>query len=203
MHRFLLVVCCAASFGCATTVRFTPAPSAESRKLDEIFESYFEAYLKLFPTFASEIGDHRYDDQLEIAISEEHIAAQKKLAEQTLGQLAQIDLASLDGRSRFFHDVLRYNITDTLESFQFKQHLMPVRQLASLAVEFPLLGSGSGIQPFKTVTDYNNFLKRIQAFDTWIDTAIGNMRRGLELGVVPFPRGDRKNPAADRGDDRR
>jgi uncharacterized protein (DUF885 family) len=157
----------------------------ESRKLDAIFESYFEAYLKLFPTFATEIGDHRYADQLEIAISEEHLAAQRNLAQQTLDQLAQIELARLDARGRFFHGALRYNVTDALESIKFKQHLLPVRQLASLAVEFPLLGSGSGIQPFKTVADYDNFLKRIKAFETWIDTAIGNMRRGMALRIVP------------------
>jgi hypothetical protein len=180
----LAVVCCATSFGCAATALFPPSLSVESRKLDAIFESYFEAYLKLFPTFATEIGDHRYDDRLEIAISEEHIAAQKKLVAQTLDQLARIELARLDGRGRFFHGVLRYNVTDALESFKFKQHLLPVRQLASLAVEFPLLGSGSGIHPFKTVADYDNFLKRIKAFETWIDTAIGNMRRGMELGIV-------------------
>jgi uncharacterized protein (DUF885 family) len=53
-----------------------------------------------------------------------------------------------------------------------------------LAVEFPLLASGTGIHPFKTVTDYENFLKRIQLFDSWIDTAIANMRRGVAMNIV-------------------
>ena len=61
---------------------------------------------------------------------------------------------------------------------------MPVRQLASLAVEFPLLGSGAGAHPFRTVTDYENFLKRIDGFETWVDTAIANMRQGIAVGVI-------------------
>ena len=59
-----------------TTTSATP-PTAAARQLDAVFEDYFEAYLKLFPTFASEIGDHRYDDRMENAISAEHLAAVK------------------------------------------------------------------------------------------------------------------------------
>ncbi len=61
-----------------------PGAAAEARTLDSIFENYFEAYLDLYPSFATEIGDHRYDDQLEIAISVEHISAQRRLFEHTL-----------------------------------------------------------------------------------------------------------------------
>ncbi|MGH7817616.1 MAG: DUF885 domain-containing protein, partial [Candidatus Binatia bacterium] len=183
IRPFVLALCCVAFVGCATA-RFAAAPAAPARQLDAIFDAYFEAYLKLFPTFASEIGDHRYDDQLEIAISETHIAAQKDLAERTLDQLSQIDLDQLDAERRLFFDLLRYNLRDSLAGFKFKQELLPVRQLASLAVEFPLLASPSGIHPFKTVNDYDNFLKRIQAFDSSIDTAIANMRRGIAAGIV-------------------
>jgi len=180
----LLMVCWMTSFGCATTAHLPSSASLESRKLDAIFESYFEAYLKLFPTFASEIGDHRYDDQLENAISESHIAAQKDLAARTLAELEQVDSNRLDAERQLSLSLLSYNLKDALEGFKFPQQLLPVRQLASLAVEFPLLASGTGIHPFKTVTDYDNFLKRIQSFDTWIDTAIANMRRAIATNIV-------------------
>src|SRR5580765_1803927 len=84
-----MAIACAALSGCALTKQISPntyqsSKSSESRKLHEIFESFFEAELVLFPTFATEIGDHRYDDQLEIAISEEHIAAQRRLFQHIL-----------------------------------------------------------------------------------------------------------------------
>ncbi len=59
-----------------------------------------------------------------------------------------------------------------------------MRQLASLAVEFPLLGSGSGSHPFRTVADYENFLKRIERFQLWVETAIVNLQKGVDLGIV-------------------
>jgi uncharacterized protein (DUF885 family) len=180
----LLVVCCVTSIGCATTAHLPSSASVESRKLDSIFNDYFEGYLKLFPAFASEIGDHRYDDQLENAIGESHIAAQKDLAARTLAELDKVDATRLDAERQLALSVLSYNLKDALEGFKFPLQLLPVRQLASLAVEFPLLASGTGIHPFKTVADYENFLKRIQSFDTWIDTAIANMRRGVALNIV-------------------
>jgi uncharacterized protein (DUF885 family) len=175
--------------GCATAGKMLPAsfrsaPSAESRKLHAIFESFFEAELALFPTFATETGDHRYDDQFEIAISQEHIGAQRRLFQQALKRIAEIKLDDIDSRDRLYLDVFARNAKVTLDGFEFQQDLMPVRQIASVAVEFPLLGSGVGAHPFQTVTDYENFLKRIEGFETWIDTAIANMRKGVELGIV-------------------
>jgi uncharacterized protein (DUF885 family) len=175
--------------GCASLRANTPQwhqslHFGESRRLHEIFESFFDAELALFPTFATEIGDHRYDDQLEIAISEEHIGAHRRLLQQTLKRLAEIKRDEIDTQARLYLDVLSRNLRLTLDGLAFQQQLLPVRQLASLAVEFPLLVSGSGVHPFRTVTDYENFLKRIELFDLWIDTAIANMRRGIEAGIV-------------------
>jgi len=59
-----------------------------------------------------------------------------------------------------------------------------VRQLNSMPVDFPIIGSGTGLHPFKSVTDYDNFLKRIDRFSVWVDTAIANMRKGVEVGIV-------------------
>lgn len=161
-----------------------PVGSVESRKLHDIFEGYFDAVLALFPTFATEIGDHRYDDQLEVAISEEHIGAQRRLYQHALSRAGEIKIAEIDSRERLYLDVFTRNLQLALDGLQFKQNLMPVRQLASLAVEFPLLGSGTGVHPFRTITDYENFLLRIEGFEIWIDTAIANMRKGIELGIV-------------------
>ena len=158
--------------------------ATESAKLNELFEGFFEGEVALFPTFATEIGDHRYDDQLEIAISEEHIAAQRRLFQHALKRAMEIKLAEIDSRDRLYLQVFTRNLKLALDGFAFKQHLMPVRQLASLAVEFPLLGSGAGAHPFRTVADYENFLRRIEGFETWIDTAIVNMRQGIELQIV-------------------
>ena len=158
--------------------------SADSRELQQIFERYFEGYLQLFPTFATSIGDHRFDDQFEISISEEHRAKQRELYLKSLGELTGIKTARLEADSRLNYAVLEYSLTLRLQGLQFHRHLLPVRQLGSTPIEFPLLGSGSGEQPFKTPADYDNFLKRIERFQDWVNVAIKNMRLGTEQGIV-------------------
>ena len=101
--------------GCALLGANTPqwhqtVRSAESRRLHEIFESFFDAELALFPTFATEIGDHRYDDQLEIAISEGHLDAHRRLLQQTLERLAEIKRDEISAQGRLYFDVLSRNL---------------------------------------------------------------------------------------------
>jgi uncharacterized protein (DUF885 family) len=188
-RRLSLLLLCFSMLGCTAA---TPIPSltrggeqtADSGKLHQIFEHYFEAYLQLFPTFATSAGDHRYDDQLSISISEEHREKQRALHASSLAELASVKFDGLRQQDRLNYAVFQQLLAQRLESLKFEQHLMPVRQLRSLAVEFPLMGSGKGMHPFKTPADYDNFLKRIRQFREWVDMAIENMRRGVARGVV-------------------
>ena len=190
MRRRLSILFCALLLSCSTDTRLRQPPqsfggqSADSQELRQVFEGYFEAYLQLFPTFATSIGDHRFDDQFEISISEEHLAKQRELYLKSLGELAGIKTAKLEADDRLNYAVLKYSLTLRLEGLKFNRQLLPVRQLGSTPVEFPLLGSGRGEQPFKTSVDYDNFLKRIEKFQDWINVAIENMRLGTGQGIV-------------------
>src|SRR5215470_1349557 len=189
MKRRLLIGLCFLLLGCATDARLN-SPQAreeakgESYKLQEIFEQYFEAYLVLFPTFATSIGDHRYDDQLGITISEEHRAKQQDLYTSSLGKLANVRRDQLEAFDALNYAVFERMLVRRLEGLTFNQQLLPLNQLSSLPIEFPIMGSGKGEQPFKTVKDYDNFLGRIADFQVWVDTAIINARKGIEGGIV-------------------
>jgi len=71
-----------------------------------------------------------------------------------------------------------------IEGLKYPTHYMPMNQFWSFTLELPQLGSGSGNQPFKTVKDYDNWLKRLSVFPSWVDTAIYNMRKGMAAGWV-------------------
>ncbi|MGH7854679.1 MAG: DUF885 domain-containing protein, partial [Candidatus Binatia bacterium] len=183
MSRYLrTVLFCLLAIGCATIDH--PPLEPESRRLAEIFENYFEAYLELFPLFATRIGDPRYDDRLDVSIGAEHRARQQKLYRDTLERLSGIHVRDLSTKERLYHDTLTHALRRRQEAARFPGYLLPLRQFGSLPIEFPLLGSGNGSHPFKTVADYDNFLKRIDGFEAWVDTAIANMREGIKLGVV-------------------
>src|SRR4029077_5797086 len=190
VRRRLSILFCALLLSCSTDTRLRQPPQsfggqrADSQELRQVFEGYFEAYLQLFPTFATSIGDHRFDNQFEISISEEHLAKQRELYLKSLWELAGITTAKLEADDGLNYAVFKYSLTLRLEGLKFDRHLLPVRQLGSTPVEFPLLGSGRGEQPFKTSADYDNFLKRIEKFQDWINVAIENMRLGTGQGIV-------------------
>ena len=156
----------------------------ESQRLRQMLEDYFEEFLKLAPLFATSIGDYRYDDQLAIVISEEQRGRRRDLYQRYQSKIAAIPRDRLEADDQLILAVFERTLTRNLEALQFNQHLQPVRQLSSMPVDFPVIGSGTGLHPFKSVTDYDNFLKRIDRFSIWVDTAIANMRRGMEMGIV-------------------
>ncbi len=175
--------------GCLGTQSARPTDRPEYRgatpqRLQELLDGYFEDMLRLHPVFATSIGDHRYDDQLGDGLSEEHRERERLLSSRYLEELSGLDRERLPATERLSYDLLRRHLALNLEELEFSGHLLPVRQLFSTPIEFPLLGSGTGIHPFRTVRDYDNFLKRIEGFETWMDVAIANMRRGVRAGVV-------------------
>jgi uncharacterized protein (DUF885 family) len=184
-----LLLLCLMVLGCTADTRLAPPqsdsqPAIESQRLRQTLENYFDEFLKLAPLFATSIGDHRYDDQLAIAISEERREQRRALYQHYQRKIAAIPRERLEADDQLILAVFERTLTRNLEALQFNQHLQPVRQLSSMAVDFPVIGSGNGLHPFKSVTDYDNFLKRIEAFQLWVETAMANMRKGVELGVV-------------------
>jgi uncharacterized protein (DUF885 family) len=161
-----------------------PSSTLESRKLHALFDGYFEDYLRLNPVFATSIGDHRYDNELGDGLSEEHRQYKRWLLVRYLDELSRFDKKTLNEQDQLSYDLFKHQLTLELKELEFSQHLLPIRQLFSTPIEFPLLGSGFGLHPFKTVRDYENFRQRMEKFATWTDIAIDNMRKGMELGIV-------------------
>jgi uncharacterized protein (DUF885 family) len=157
---------------------------ADSQRLHELLDGYFEEQLRLNPVFATSIGEHRYDDQLGDGLSEEHRERERLLSGRYLEEISRLERERFPTAERLSYDLFKRHLALNLEELEFQQHLLPVRQLFSTPIEFPLLGSGTGIHPFRTVRDYDNFLKRMEGFETWVDVAIANMRRGIGAGVV-------------------
>jgi uncharacterized protein (DUF885 family) len=80
--------------------------------------------------------------------------------------------------------VLDEQTRTTLDGLPFDDHLMPLDSLNSIAVQMPVLGLGGGMQPFRTVRDYESFLTRIRAFSSWADLAITRSREGIGKGFT-------------------
>jgi uncharacterized protein (DUF885 family) len=162
-----------------------PAMAADAnQRLDQLAEAYFEAGLALSPTAATSIGDNRYNHLYTAGFSPDIRARESALVAEYLGRLRAIDRAALDEEHQLTYDVFRWDLESSQRSDQFPGHLVPLNQFFNFTAGFVGMGAGTGLHPFRTVKDYEDFLSRMQGFQKVVDDAIANMREGMATGVV-------------------
>ncbi|MCD6013698.1 MAG: hypothetical protein K0Q79_3560 [Flavipsychrobacter sp.] len=158
------------------------------KKLAAVLDNYWEERMQLFPLEATAGGDNRYNDRLTITIAESFRDSLGRFYQKYLDSLTSLDSNTLTGNDLISYRLLKYEMQMGLEGLKHPSHYLPITQFWSFTLELPQLGSGTGNQPFKTVADYDNWLKRLSGFSAWVDTAIYNMRKGIAAGwVLPKP----------------
>jgi uncharacterized protein (DUF885 family) len=152
--------------------------------LDSLLTQYHEGRLKLFPMDATMAGDNRYNDLLPNALTAEFRQQVKDFYSDYRTKLTAFDRAALSEDDQMSYDVLLWECDITLDGLRFNDHLMPINQFWSQYLWIGQLASGSSVQPFKTVKDYDNWLSRLDAYVAWCDTAVVNMKKGIKEGYV-------------------
>ena len=154
-------------------------------RLGALVSAYDGEVTPYHPFTASEAGVRQYDRVLANYIGEEYRTGLAALCSRYRTELRRIDPATLDERERVTRDIFEFNLDACLERLRLPWHLLPIDQVGrSLPSEFAVIGAGRGVHPFKTPRNYEDFLGRIDGFVTWIDTAIANMRTGMEQGIT-------------------
>jgi len=184
-----LVVCAALWGGACAHRRGAADPAAQAAEtaavaLHRVFADYYEQALALDPVLATTLGDHRYDAQLALDLSEEHRRRQREVYAGLLVRLDALAGSAFSEDDRLSLALLRSELATRLEGLTYPEHLLAMTQISGLPVDFPVMGGGGGVHRFATTADYDNFLGRITDFVKWVDTAIVNMRQGIARGVV-------------------
>ena len=167
-----------------------PAATAESAhdRLFRLFKESDEASLRRNPLNAMFRGDMRYADRFGDFVSDAYYAGEKAAAEKDLAELHAIDRAALNATDQLAYDVFEFNTEDTLRGYQpdllSLTAVRPMNHFFGFHTFYPTFASGEGAAPFKTITDYENNLKRHKEFVTYIDRAIARFREGEQSGVV-------------------
>ncbi len=177
----ILLLAAALAAGCAGRQH---GASADADRLAAVANEYWEDTLQLKPVLATMIGDDRYDDRLPNFLAPEYRAREKAHYEKYERALSTFDRATLQGQDRLTYDVLKHAVDDGLEGLRFPDWMIPVHQFSSAPVFFAMMASGTSIQPFRTVKDYEAFLRRMDQIPPIFDQAIANMREGIRAGVV-------------------
>lgn len=169
-----------------------PAATASAADADTALTTLFhdsdEEQLKLNPISALFRGDLRYADRLGDFGSDAYFDASRKAAENDLARLHAIDRAKLTPTNQIAYDVFEWQTKDTLKGLEPEYLALtavrPIDHFFGFHVFYPGLASGKSAAPFKTVTDYENNLKRHRDYIAALDRSIVRFREGMKTGVV-------------------
>jgi uncharacterized protein (DUF885 family) len=160
------------------------AADTAATKLNTLYAEFWEENLKLNPLTATFAGDPRYNAELPNFLAPEFEARSRAFEQKYLDRARAIGAAELSGQDRLSYDIFTLNRESALEELRFPDRLLPIDQFYNVANSFAQLGSGTSAQPFVTVKDYDDWLKRAAQFPAVLDQAIVNMREGVKLGIV-------------------
>lgn len=162
-------------------------------ELAAILESYYNERMELFPLEATYNGDNSYNDQLPAAFTDSYRDQLTLFYTKYKETLSKFDPVSLNDNDKKSLDILNYELDMYLRglnlnfigsSFLSENRYIPFDQLNGVPLSMGQMGSGTGMQPFKTVKDYDNWLKRAAAFSVWSDSAIVAFKKGIDVNYV-------------------
>ena len=156
----------------------------KSEAFAQLLDNYYEDGLKLSPITATMAGDNRYNDQFPNILDDDFIATVKSHFTHYKSALTDYDDNALSESERLSKAILAWECDINLESLNYKSNLTPIDQMWSVNLVVGQLASGASAQPFKTVLDYENWLKRLEGYIAWVQSAEENMRKGIEQDYV-------------------
>jgi uncharacterized protein (DUF885 family) len=148
--------------------------------LHQLFQDEWENRLETRPLFATEAGDHRYDDRLD-DVSLEAQQRYEASARGFLERLLAIDRDDLSEADRVNYDVFGRLLRDRIAGYEFHTYLMPITNRSGFHISFAQLPDRV---PLATVRDYENYTSRLSQFRRYAGQHIELMRAGIASGYV-------------------
>ena len=127
---------------------------------------------------------NEYNDQLQFEMTDSFRKKQEAFYEKYEKALNEIDTTSLSEEELNSFEIIKWEIAMGKEMLQYPSNLIPISQFEGTHLTIGQMAGGTGAQPFKTEKDYNNFLKRMELYSQWIDSAMVYMKKGIKEGVV-------------------
>jgi uncharacterized protein (DUF885 family) len=183
-HPYLFSILTALLLLTRSSSSFAQAIQESNQELNSLFRAYYEAGLKLSPLEATGNGDNRYNDLLPAEFTDSYRAKLQDYYRHYLRALTKYKRESLNANDKLSYDILQWQLQLGLEGLQQKDNRLPFNQLQGIPLLIAQLGSGTVMQPFKTVQDYHNWVSRATAFSAWADSAIVYFRKGMAENIV-------------------
>jgi uncharacterized protein (DUF885 family) len=169
-----------------------------NKSLATLLDNYYNDRMELIPIESTQNGDSTFNDKLYADFTDSYRGKYQQFFSHYLEEIKKFNRDSLDENDQLSYDIFKREMEITLEGLSLgwfantvtypDQHYIPFNQFGGIPLWIGQCGSGDGSQTFKTVEDYNDWLKRIDAFSVWTDSAIVYFKRGVASNVtLPQP----------------
>lgn len=148
-------------------------------KLHRLFDDEWQLRLKEEPTFASYLGDKRYNDRWP-DLSAEALERRQRHRIAVLKKLDEFDASKLDAQDRISLELFRREYQDAVDAFPFGWHLAPLTARDGIQDE----NSTADAISFETVKDYDDWIARLRTFETLMNQTLALMQNGVDRGIV-------------------
>ncbi|RBN49189.1 DUF885 domain-containing protein [Flavobacterium psychrolimnae] len=159
---------------------------SEDKKQDfsSLTKNYFDDKNAMSPLDATQSGQNQYNDQLQFEMTDSFRKSQAAFFDKYQSALKNITVEDLSEEERNSYEIIKWEVEIGKDLLKQPTNLLPVHQFWGTHLTMGQFAGGTGAQPFKTEKDYTNFLKRMDKYAVWIDSAIVYMKKGLAKGVV-------------------
>jgi prolyl oligopeptidase len=155
------------------------SPENDAAPLNRLYQDYWEFILKESPTFATYLGDHRYDNWLEDVSSE----AYEKRIDQFRKFLSELKRFKKPTRreDQLNYDLFKRELALQIEGAKYHPYLLALTQQTGPHIDLPQLTT---YHPFNTLQDYVNYVSRLTQFRRVFDQTITNLKTGIDKKTV-------------------
>ncbi len=149
-----------------------------------ITDLYFKEKNELNPLDATQNDQHDYDDQLQFEMTDSYRKKKKAFCEKYLNEIKDIDTTQLSEEEKNSYEIIKWEAEVGTQLLKQNANLMPIEQFDGTHITMGQFASAESAQPFKTEMDYKKFLKRMNLYSVWIDSAMVYMKKGIKENVV-------------------
>lgn len=171
--------------------------TSEVVSIDTIFDNYYKFKDRINPIEATKGGNYQYNDFIANYISDDYQKDLKENYTHFLNLLNEVDTTKLSEADLLSMKVMQWDCEVKLEGLNNaivtmaspiynlpSFELMPLFQIQSLHLYVAQLAAGGSVQPFATVDDYDNWLKRVDDYLSFLDTSMAMMKEGMAKNIV-------------------
>ncbi len=149
-----------------------------------ITDAYFDGKNELNPLDATQNGQNEYNDKLVFEMTDSYRKKQAAFYDKFENELTTIDTTALSAEEKNSYDIIKWEVAVGKDLLKYETNLMPIHQFWGTHLTMGQYAGGTSAQPFKTEKDYKNFLKRMDLFAVWVDSAMIYMKKGIDKGMV-------------------